>query len=82
MNAWASAGEDTAVSRSRAEWARPQLALDHRAGCFERAGLPKELVTLREDEGGGEHCHEGVVALFHQRTFYWLDRPLGLSRTH
>lgn len=43
---------------------------------------PKELVTFREDEGGGEHCHEGVVALFHQRTFDWLDTPLRLSRIH
>jgi hypothetical protein len=43
---------------------------------------PRELVTFREDEGGGEHCHEGVVALFHQRTFDWLDTPLRLSRIH
>lgn len=42
---------------------------------------PKDLVTFREDEGG-EHCHEGAVALFHQRTFDWLDTPLRLSRIH
>ena len=34
---------------------------------------PKELVSFREDEGGGEHCHEGAISLFHQRTFDWLD---------
>lgn len=39
------------------------------------AGLTckKELITFREDEGGGEHCHEGAVSVFHQRTFDWLD---------
>jgi pimeloyl-ACP methyl ester carboxylesterase len=34
---------------------------------------PKELISFRENEGGGEHCHEGAIALFHQRTFDWLD---------
>ncbi|WP_406137720.1 alpha/beta hydrolase family protein [Streptomyces sp. NBC_01089] len=34
---------------------------------------PKELISFREDEGGGEHCHEGAVALWHQRAFDWLD---------
>ncbi|MFJ3699626.1 alpha/beta hydrolase family protein [Streptomyces sp. NPDC090052] len=34
---------------------------------------PKELISFREEEGGGEHCHEGAVALWHQRTFDWLD---------
>jgi len=33
----------------------------------------KELITVREDEGAGEHCHEGAVFPFHQRTFDWLD---------
>jgi pimeloyl-ACP methyl ester carboxylesterase len=37
---------------------------------------PKELISFREDEGGGEHCHEGAGALFHQRTFDWLDTVL------
>ena len=36
----------------------------------------KELIQFREDEGGGEHCHEGALALFHQRTFDWLDTVL------
>ncbi|MET9535436.1 alpha/beta fold hydrolase [Streptomyces sp. NPDC006649] len=34
---------------------------------------PKELISFREEEGGGEHCHEGAVALWHQRAFDWLD---------
>ncbi|WP_290060234.1 alpha/beta hydrolase family protein [Amycolatopsis solani] len=37
----------------------------------------KELIFFREDEGGGEHCHEGALFLFHQRTFDWLDTVLG-----
>lgn len=42
---------------------------------------PAELVVFPEDEGGGEHCHEGAVALFHQRTFDWLDRVLAARPT-
>ena len=36
----------------------------------------KELITFREDEGAGEHCHEGAMFLFHQHTFDWLDTRL------
>ncbi|MFD1542772.1 alpha/beta hydrolase family protein [Nonomuraea guangzhouensis] len=36
----------------------------------------KELIFFREDEGAGEHCHEGALSLFHQRTFDWLDTVL------
>ncbi|MGV9347016.1 alpha/beta hydrolase family protein [Streptomyces spiralis] len=36
----------------------------------------KELILFREDEGAGEHCHEGALSLFHQRTFDWLDTLL------
>lgn len=36
----------------------------------------KELISFREDEGAGEHCHEGAMFLFHQRTFDWLDTVL------
>lgn len=43
---------------------------------LEALTCPAELVTFPEEEGGGEHCHEGAVALFHQRTFDWLDRVL------
>jgi pimeloyl-ACP methyl ester carboxylesterase len=37
---------------------------------------PKELIFFSEEEGGGEHCHEGAISLFHQRTFDWLDTVL------
>jgi dienelactone hydrolase len=36
----------------------------------------KELILFREEEGAGEHCHEGAVLMFHQRTFDWLDTLL------
>jgi len=34
------------------------------------------LVVFREDEGGGEHCHEGALGLWHQCAFDWLDTVL------
>ncbi|GAA3047071.1 alpha/beta fold hydrolase [Kitasatospora albolonga] len=34
---------------------------------------PHELVTLREEDGAGEHCHMGAMARFQQVTFDWLD---------
>lgn len=34
--------------------------------------------AFREDEGGGEHCHEGTIAWFHQCSFDWLDGVLGI----
>ncbi|MFD2419911.1 alpha/beta hydrolase family protein [Amycolatopsis pigmentata] len=40
---------------------------------FDELTCEKELILFREDEGGGEHCHEGAMFLFHQRTFDWLD---------
>lgn len=36
----------------------------------------KKLITFREDEGAGEHCHEGALFLFHQHAFDWLDTVL------
>ncbi|MFD0035866.1 hypothetical protein ACFVJK_48590 [Streptomyces sp. NPDC127172] len=36
----------------------------------------KKLIFYREDESAGEHCHEGAMFLFHQRTFDWLDTVL------
>jgi hypothetical protein len=32
--------------------------------------------STSENEGGGEHCHECAVSVFHQRTFDWLDTVL------
>ncbi|MET7355338.1 alpha/beta hydrolase family protein [Streptomyces mirabilis] len=43
---------------------------------FAELTCQKELITFREDEGAGEHCHEGAMFLFHQRTFDWLDTLL------
>jgi dienelactone hydrolase len=36
----------------------------------------KNLVFFSEDEGAGEHCHEGALSLFHHRAFDWLDDVL------
>ncbi|GAB3573331.1 alpha/beta fold hydrolase [Amycolatopsis endophytica] len=36
----------------------------------------KDLFLFAEEEGGGEHCHEGAIALWHQRAFDWLDTVL------
>ncbi|MGW7691470.1 alpha/beta hydrolase family protein, partial [Streptomyces asiaticus] len=43
---------------------------------FDELTCQKELISFREDEGAGEHCHEGALSLFHQRTFDWLDTVL------
>lgn len=43
---------------------------------FDELTCRKELILFREDEGAGEHCHEGATSLFHQRTFDWLDSLL------
>jgi alpha-beta hydrolase superfamily lysophospholipase len=63
----------------------PTLVLDGENDQF-FAGQPKrlldeltcekELIFFREDEGAGEHCQEGALFLFHQRTFDWLDTVL------
>lgn len=37
---------------------------------------PTTLVTLREDEGAGEHCHMGAMSRSHQVIFDWLDETL------
>ena len=60
-------------------------AFEHRiAACllYDELTCPKELITFREDEGAGEHCQEGALFLFHQRTFDWLDTLLHLSAIH
>jgi hypothetical protein len=49
---------------------------------YDALTCPKELIAFREDEGGGEHCHVGAQALFHQRTFDWLDTVLPPSTIH
>lgn len=43
---------------------------------YEALTCPKDLISFPESEGGGEHCHEGALALWHQRAFDWVDRIL------
>jgi pimeloyl-ACP methyl ester carboxylesterase len=43
---------------------------------FDELTCKKELIFFREDEGAGEHCHEGALSLWHQRAFDWLDTVL------
>ncbi|MER6442634.1 alpha/beta hydrolase [Streptomyces sp. NPDC001185] len=45
---------------------------------FDELTCEKKLIFFREDEGAGEHCHEGALFLFHQRTFDWLDTVLAV----
>ena len=35
------------------------------------------LVTLKESEGAGEHCHVGAMTRLHQIIFDWLDHQSG-----
>jgi len=37
---------------------------------------PASLVRFTADEGAGEHCQEGAMAVLHQRVFDWLDETL------
>jgi pimeloyl-ACP methyl ester carboxylesterase len=34
------------------------------------------LVTLKESEGAGEHCHVGTMSRLHQTIFDWLDATM------
>jgi alpha-beta hydrolase superfamily lysophospholipase len=43
---------------------------------FDELTCKKELIFFREDEGAGEHCHEGALSLWHQRAFDSLDTVL------
>jgi pimeloyl-ACP methyl ester carboxylesterase len=43
---------------------------------FDELTCQRELISFWEEEGAGEHCHEGAISLFHQRTFDWLDTVL------
>jgi len=40
------------------------------------SNAPTTLVTLREAEGAGEHCHMGAMSRSHQVIFDWLDETL------
>ena len=61
----------------------PALVLDPDNGQFLK-GQPQRaaeamvnsdttLVTLKESEGAGEHCHVGAMSRLHQTIFDWLD---------
>ncbi|QKV74100.1 S9 family peptidase [Amycolatopsis sp. Hca4] len=43
---------------------------------FDELTCEKKLIFFSEDEGAGEHCQEGALFLFNQRTFDWLDTVL------
>lgn len=38
---------------------------------------PKEFVTFTDADGAGDHCEAGNRAIYHARSFDWLDRVLG-----
>jgi hypothetical protein len=40
---------------------------------YDELTCPKDLYVFAEADGGGEHCHEGALAVWHQRAFDWLD---------
>jgi dipeptidyl aminopeptidase/acylaminoacyl peptidase len=40
---------------------------------YDALTCPKDWYVFAEADGGGEHCHEGALALWHQRAFDWLD---------
>ena len=46
------------------------------AKLYEALRCPKTFMEFTDAEGAGEHCHEGAMALFHQRVFDWLDDTL------
>jgi len=37
---------------------------------------PTTLITLREADGAGEHCHMGAMSRLHQCIFDWLAETL------
>lgn len=64
----------------------PALVLDAEADQFFKGEAARAaaamvnsdatLVTLRESEGAGEHCHMGALGRAHQTIFDWLDETL------
>ncbi|MEU6404187.1 alpha/beta fold hydrolase [Streptomyces sp. NPDC046985] len=43
---------------------------------YEALSCPKDIISFPANEGGGEHCHEGALALWHQQAFDWLARTV------
>ncbi|MDT5324838.1 MAG: hypothetical protein QOF25_1990 [Mycobacterium sp.] len=52
------------------------LILDDGIHDFDTALAGTTLVTLRESDGAGEHCHMGAMGRAHQVIFDWLDDVL------
>jgi pimeloyl-ACP methyl ester carboxylesterase len=46
---------------------------------YRRLTCTKTYLSFTTDEGAEEHCHEGAMALFHQRVFDWLDETLAAA---
>lgn len=48
----------------------------HAETLYDALRCPKELMRFYAAEGAGDHCEEKARALFHQRSFDWLDEVL------
>jgi hypothetical protein len=46
---------------------------------FDALTCEKELISFPENEGAGEHCQEGAMAVWHGRAFDWADRVLAVN---
>ena len=53
-----------------------QFLLAEPKRIFDALSCQEELISFPEDEGGGEHCQEGAMAVWHQRAFDWIDTVL------
>ncbi|GGO41364.1 alpha/beta hydrolase family protein [Deinococcus humi] len=49
---------------------------------YDALKVPKEYIEFTAAEGAGEHVEDGARALYHQRTFDWLDKVLGVTADH
>jgi hypothetical protein len=43
---------------------------------------PKTFVRFTTAEGAGDHCEQGARALYHARSFGWLDQLLRPDEVH
>lgn len=57
----------------RRDPARPPHGLPLPKQLYDELTCSKDRYVFAEADGGGEHCHEGALALWHQRAFDWLD---------
>lgn len=47
---------------------------------YQSLRCPKQLIRFTKAEGAGDHCEAMARALFHQRSFDWLDEVLDVER--